>query len=233
MENEYGKSNNGEEPVPTEGTIHLGRDHEPSDEGGGTPGTVVLQQHEPSTGQAKVFNTIHVSSSSKARALIQVCSKCQHDNLPEALFCERCGEDLTAQQRVQDEDESRRQIAEYTERVASSKPKKDGRTLLRRRRNTPIMQQPQDVEKKSYQSQYIPPGAQVGQYEPAAFRSEQQVYPSQPVMAAPQYQPLSVNYGVQPAPHQKQTAFVVGIVVASVLAVLLISLVVVILVLAF
>lgn len=208
-----------------------------------SPGTVVVHHGQPDIGKAKVYHTLHVSASSKARARIRVCEKCNHDNIADARFCEVCGEDINEQERRREIEESRKELEKYAKRVVKVGPDKDAKTVFRRSKTPPMQQPPKDIEKKSYQSHYIPAGSPAGQYDPTAFRSDQQLVQSYqqqpiPVQVQQQYIPVPVGYVAQPVPVQqapgkeRSVSLIVGIVVSSVLAVLLIALVVIIVVLA-
>lgn len=212
----------------------------------GTPGTNVVRpfSNDEAEEAPRTFKTIHVSSSAKARALIRTCDKCRHDNIPEARFCEGCGDNLDQQEQKKEFEASMKQLEDYAEKAAKVRPKKDGRTILRRYK-TPVMQPPVDIEKKSYHSHYIPPGTPAAQqFDPAGFRSDQvlaerqqyqqQLYP--PHGNAPQgmqqYVTVPVNYELRPVTGGRSTSFIVGVILLSLLALVLIGLVVTIVVLA-
>lgn len=209
----------------------------------GTPGTHLVEARDDE--EKKVFKTIHVSSSAKARARIRTCEKCRHDNIPEARYCEGCGDDIDAQEQKKEFEQSMKQLEEYSEKTSKAGVKKDGGTMLRRRR-TPVMQPPVDIEKKSYHSHYIPPGTPaVQQFDPAGFRSDpasgyqvvqQQMTPPQGYIVQPgmqqQYVAVPLNYSVQVAPKGKSASFIIGVIVLSFLALALIALIVTIVVLA-
>lgn len=194
------------------------------------PGTIVVPPRQPDDKDAKKYKTIHVSASSKARARIRVCMDCGSDNLPEAGFCEKCGSNLDEQEQGKAAEETRKQLQEYAQRVADSKPRRDAKTIFRRRK-TPVMQVQKDIEKKSYHSQYIAPGVADAQYDPSAFRSDLYSVPPQVPQGVQQPAQLPVNYVSQGGEREKQASFVIGVAVASVLSVMFISLVVVIIVL--
>ena len=224
------------EPGPTTGAENT--DTPPH----GTPGTNVVRPFDKDNEQEShtTFKTIHVSSSAKARARIRTCDKCGHDNIPEATYCEGCGDNLDEREQKKEFEASMKQLEDYAEKAAKVRPRKDGRTILRRYK-TPVMHSPVDIEKKSYHSHYIPPGTPaVQQFDPAAFRSDQglserqqyqqQVYPPQGVQ---QYVAVPVNYELRPVTSGRSTSFVVGVVLLSLLGLVLIGLVVTIVVLAF
>ena len=212
----------------------------------GTPGTNVVRpfdkdkEQEPPT----TFTTIHVSSSAKARARIRTCDKCGHDNIPEATYCEGCGDNLDEQEQKKEFEASMKQLEDYAEKAAKVRPQKDGRTILRRYK-TPVMQPPVDIEKKSYHSHYIPAGTPAAQqFDPAGFRSDQafaeqhnhqqQIFPNQsyPPQGMQQYVAVPVSYELRPVTSGRSTSFIVGVILLSLLALALIGLVVTIIVLA-
>ncbi len=207
-----------------------------------TPGTRLLKDRRRGAAPG-AFKTILVSSSAKARAKIRKCEECGHDNVPEAVYCEGCGSNLDDQEKKKEFEESMRRLDEYTEKVAGARSKREGGTILRRRK-APVMQPAADVEKKSYHSQYMPGGAdRVQQYDQSGFRSDvaapvrqgygppayQQPGAVQPVM--PQYVAVPVNYAVPAQPKTRSTAFIVGVVLLAFLAVVLIGLVITIVIL--
>lgn len=207
-----------------------------------TPGTRLLKDRRDGDAP-RTFKTILVSSSAKARAKIRKCEECGHDNVPAAVYCEGCGSNLDDQEQKKEFEKSMRRLDEYTEKIAGSRPKKDGGTILRRRK-APVMQPAADVEKKSYHSHYVPGGAErVQQYDQSGFRSDQaapvqQVFGPhgyrqpgvvQPVV--PQYVALPVDYNITARPKTRSTAFIVGVVLLAFLALVLVGLVITIVIL--
>jgi hypothetical protein len=232
------------EPVPViEAAGAESREDSPAQ---GTPGTTVVRPYNGDRDEEppRTFKTIHVSSSAKARASIRTCDKCRHDNIPEAKFCEGCGDDLDEQEQKKEFEASMKQLDDYAEKAAKVRPKKDGRTILRRYK-TPVMHPAVDVEKRSYHSHYIPSGTPaVQQFDPAGFRSDQvfaghqdqpqQLYPPQGYapQGMQQYVAVPVNYELRPVATGRSTSFIVGVILLSLLALVLIGLVVTIIVLA-
>ena len=169
--------------------------------------------------------TILVSSSSKARTRIEVCHRCKNDNPPGSRYCESCGADMDRQREERSLEESRKRSERQARLSQRSKSGGQGHTILRRPGSSPERRPEADVvEKRSYYSEYLPPGASGKNLDHESFRSVAGPPPMRPVQQARQLPRLPVDAGQRPS-EEKQTSLVVGIVVAAVMFVVFVGLI--------
>jgi len=169
--------------------------------------------------------TILVSSSSKARTRIEVCGRCKNDNPPGARYCESCGADLDRQREERSLEESRKRSEKQARMPQRSGAERQGHTILRGPGSSPERRPEADiVEKRSYYSEYLPPGASGENLDHESFRSRAGPPPMRPVQQARQLPRLPVDAGRRPS-EEKQTSLVVGIAVAAVLFVVFVGLI--------
>ena len=193
------------------------------------PGTVIKEK--PSEKPTGKQDTILIPSSSKARARIRVCLKCKHDNPTEAKFCEGCGADLDDLENMRSVEETEKKMQGLAR--SSSRSKSDNKTIFRRNKTPSGTPESAILEKKKYQSQYIPQspqadpmvGYRLNTYDPAGYYQLEQ----QSSVQMGQVQPMAVQ---QPAQAEEQTSWIIGLVIAAVLFVVLSGLVAAIVVLA-
>lgn len=169
--------------------------------------------------------TLFISSSSKARTQIEVCLRCNSDNPPGAHSCESCGADLDKQREERSLAESRERLEKYTHLVEKPQAGGHGRTVLRSPPSSPAARPEADaVEKRSYHSQYFPPGASGENLDHEEFRSDVIPAPMRPIQQGRQLPHLPVDTAPQHS-EEKQTSFVVGVAIAAVLFVVFSALV--------
>lgn len=175
--------------------------------------------------------TILVSSSSKARTQIEVCLRCKSDNPPGSRFCESCGADLNKEQDERAITESRERSEKYAKLAKRPLAGGHGQTILRKPGSSSARRQEADVvEKRSYHSQYLPPGASGRNLDHESYRSDVGPSPMQPIQQVRQLSRLPVDT-VRQRTEEKQTSFVVGIAVAAVLFVVFAGLIAILIVL--